>query len=133
MHHIVIRAIERKWIFEDDKDREDFLERLSGLLQKMVTPCYAWALMTNHVHLLLRTGTVPMASPTKRLKIAQARALVSHIATRELSIPGSEVARRLNVDRSAISRAVQRVGNDPELIAAARRILGLLESETSQH
>jgi putative transposase len=40
LHHIVIRGIERRGIFEDDTDREDFLERLSGLLQATVTPCY---------------------------------------------------------------------------------------------
>ncbi|MGB5407534.1 MAG: hypothetical protein WBN43_12205 [Thiogranum sp.] len=38
LHHIVIRGIERKAIFEDDQDREDFLERLSRLLQEMATP-----------------------------------------------------------------------------------------------
>ncbi len=49
LHHIVVRGIERRAIFEDEKDREDFLERLSGLIQETATPCYAWALMTNHV------------------------------------------------------------------------------------
>lgn len=67
LHHILIRGIEQKGIFEDDKDREDFLERLSKLIQETVTPCYAWAVMTNHVHLLLRTGTVPIASIMRRL------------------------------------------------------------------
>jgi REP-associated tyrosine transposase len=67
LHHIVIRGIERRGIFEDDKDREDFIERLSGLLQETTTPCYAWALMTNQVHLLLRTGGVPIASIMRRL------------------------------------------------------------------
>ena len=67
LHHIVLRGIERKAIFKDDTDREDFLERLSGLLQENPTPCYAWALMTNHVHLLLRTGQVPIASIMRRL------------------------------------------------------------------
>jgi putative transposase len=56
LHHIVICGIERRGIFRDDKDRENFLERLSGLLQKSATPCYAWALRTNHVHLLSPTG-----------------------------------------------------------------------------
>ena len=64
---------------------------------------------------------------------ARARAVLSHIATRELSISGSEVGRRVHVDRSAVSRAVQRVEKDPDLIAAARRILGLLGSEASHH
>ena len=333
LHHIVIRGIERRGIFEDDEDRKDFLERLSGLLQEKDTPCYAWALMTNHVHLLLRAGTVPiasimrrlltgyavrfnrrhhryghlfqnryksilceedpylkhlvayihlnpvragmvedvaalkvypftghsalmgkrirpwqdtayvlalfgrsvsearrnlqihlsrwlakghcseltggglirsaggwraveeayrdgirlssderilgssefvetalkqagegydrrmqlqaggvdlsevisavcrdfnvdereLASATKRFKVARARAVLSHIATRELSISGSEVGRRVHVDRSAVSRAVQRVEKDPDLIASARRILGLLGANTSHH
>ena len=74
-----------------------------------------------------------IAGPTKRLEIARARALVSYTATRNLSISGSEVARRLNVDSSAVSREVQRVGRDPESIAAAKTLLGLLELETSQH
>ena len=74
-----------------------------------------------------------MASAARGFEVARARAVVSHIATRELSINGSEVARRLHVDRSAVSRAAHRVGKDPDLIATARRILGLLGSETSQH
>lgn len=67
LHHIVIRGIERTRIFADDEDCEDFIERMSTLLQETRTRCYAWALMTNHVHLLLRTGTVPIASNMRRL------------------------------------------------------------------
>jgi len=74
-----------------------------------------------------------LAGPTRRPKIASGRALVGYIATRELSISGSEVARRLNVDRSAISRAVQRAANDADLIAAAGTILWPLEHEINQH
>ena len=48
LHHTVIRGIERKAIFKDDTNREDFVERLSNLLQKTATPGYAWAFMTNH-------------------------------------------------------------------------------------
>jgi hypothetical protein len=47
LHQITLRGIERKRIFEDDKDREDFLERLSGLVEETTMPCYAWALMPN--------------------------------------------------------------------------------------
>jgi putative transposase len=139
--------------------------------------------MTNHVHLLLRTGTVPIASimrmlltgyvvrfnsghrrhghlfqnryksilceegrylmqlvayihlnPVRAGIVKDAAALrVFPIATRGLSISGSEVARQLHVDRSAVSRAVQRAGNDPDLIATAKEILGLLGLEASQH
>jgi len=67
LHHVIFRGIERQAIFGDDKDRENFLERLSDLLQQTETPCYAWSLMTNHVHLLLRTGAVGISSIMRRL------------------------------------------------------------------
>ena len=50
-----------------------------------------------------------LARPTIRVEIARARALISCVAKKNLSISGSEVARRFNVDRLAISRATQRV------------------------
>ena len=39
-----------------------------------------------------------------------------HIATQDLSIPGSEVGCQLQMDRSTVSRAVRRVENDPDLL-----------------
>jgi len=41
LHRIIIRAIEWKRSFEDDKDGEGFLERLSGLAEETMTPCDA--------------------------------------------------------------------------------------------
>ncbi len=54
LHHIIIRGIEGSEIFRDDKDRESFLDRLEEILTDTSTPCYAWALIPNHIHLLLR-------------------------------------------------------------------------------
>ncbi|RLB67743.1 MAG: hypothetical protein DRH04_07585 [Deltaproteobacteria bacterium] len=48
-------CLERKPIFKDYQDCRNFLERLGNILTETSTPCVAWALMTNHVHLLLRT------------------------------------------------------------------------------
>ncbi len=42
LHHIMIRGIERRKIFRNDKDREDFLDRLSTLLPKAETSCYVY-------------------------------------------------------------------------------------------
>jgi len=67
LHHIIVRGIDRRKIFFDDPDRDDFLERLSLILSESKTPCFAWALMPNHAHLLLRTGTVPIATVMRRL------------------------------------------------------------------
>jgi putative transposase len=67
LHHIIIRGIEGKAIFKDGFDRENFLDRLSALVSESKTACYGWALMTNHVHLLLKTGLSPVATVMRRL------------------------------------------------------------------
>ncbi len=48
LHHVMIRGIERREIFQDDKDRDSFLDRLGGILLESSTPCYAWSLLSNH-------------------------------------------------------------------------------------
>ncbi len=67
IQHIMVRGIERRTIFHDDRDRDAFVERLRRTLVDSATPCYGWALMPNHAHLLLRTGQVPMATTMRRL------------------------------------------------------------------
>jgi REP-associated tyrosine transposase len=67
LHHIIVRGIERKTIFKDDADRDNFLERLKNILTYSDTLCFAWALIPNHFHLLLRTGRVPISTVMKRL------------------------------------------------------------------
>jgi len=67
LHHIIIRGIERKPVFKDEQDYQNFLQRLGVVLSETSTPCYAWALLTNHIHLLLKTGLSPIATVMRRL------------------------------------------------------------------
>ena len=67
LHHIVARGIDRQKIFQDDADRRNLIERLSAIIKKTDTRCYAWALVQNHFHLLLKTGQVPIATLMLRL------------------------------------------------------------------
>jgi REP element-mobilizing transposase RayT len=67
LHHIICRGIEGQRIFRDDNDRDNFVKRLGKLLKDSSTPCYAWALIPNHFHLLLRTGNLPVAKVMQRL------------------------------------------------------------------
>jgi REP element-mobilizing transposase RayT len=67
LHHIIGRGIERREIFWDEEDRDDFLRRLEEIVTDSRTRCYAWALIPNHFHLLLRTGDVPVATVMRRL------------------------------------------------------------------
>ena len=67
LHHIIVRGIERKAIFKDRFDRTNFVKRLGTILSETDTPCYAWVLMPNHVHMLLKTGLTPIATVMRRL------------------------------------------------------------------
>jgi REP element-mobilizing transposase RayT len=67
LHHIIVRGIERRKIFFDDKDRDNFVDRVGGVVAETNTACYAWALIPNHFHLLLKTGQVPVATVMRRL------------------------------------------------------------------
>lgn len=67
LHHIIVRGIDRTAIFRDDTDCENLFARLSRLLIESSTPCLAWALMSNHVHMLMRTGHVPISTLMRRL------------------------------------------------------------------
>lgn len=67
LHHVIIRGIERRKIFRSDYDRINFLKRLSVLVPATSVDCFAWAMLDNHVHLLLRTGTTPISIFMSRL------------------------------------------------------------------
>ena len=67
LHHVICRGIERQAIVRDDVDRAAFVERLGDILGATGTRCYAWALLANHMHLLLRTGGVPLATVMRRV------------------------------------------------------------------
>ncbi len=67
IYHLYTRGIERKEIFKDNKDREEFLSRLADALDKTKSACYAWALMPNHIHLMVRTGLGSLSDIARRL------------------------------------------------------------------
>ena len=67
LHHVMARGIERSPIFRDDADRERFLERLGDLASKSRTDIYAFALIPNHFHLLLRSGPEGLPRLMRRL------------------------------------------------------------------
>jgi REP-associated tyrosine transposase len=67
LHHVMVRGIERGKVFRNDTDRNHFLERLGEILLGTKTACYAWSLIPNHFHLLLRTGPVPISTVMRRL------------------------------------------------------------------
>jgi REP element-mobilizing transposase RayT len=63
----MVRGITCNLIFYDDVDRNGIVERLAHMLSEGKASCYAFAFLSNHVHLLLRTGVAPVARIMSRL------------------------------------------------------------------
>ena len=56
-YHVTARSVGRQALFEDDADREAFLDLLDRQLDKYEMVLRAWCLMDNHVHLVLEDCT----------------------------------------------------------------------------
>lgn len=67
MHHVIGRGIEKRNIFFNDTDRNDFIERLSCIAQDSGMDVYAWTLMPNHFHFLCKTAKQPLATSMRKL------------------------------------------------------------------
>jgi REP element-mobilizing transposase RayT len=67
LHHVMGRGIEKTKIFSYKTDRDDFLKRLAELCQAGHMIIYAWVLMDNHFHLLLRTGNRSISTSMRKL------------------------------------------------------------------
>ena len=65
LQHIICRGIERRKIFWTDADRDDFVEHLGSLIEETRSQCYAWALLTNHLHLLLKIRNTSLTTPSR--------------------------------------------------------------------
>jgi REP element-mobilizing transposase RayT len=67
LHHVIVRGIEKRRIVSDVADRKNFLNRLGELSTDTKTIIYAWALMTNHAHILLRSSEMGLSAFMRRL------------------------------------------------------------------
>jgi len=67
LHHVMGRGIDGIAIFAQKRDRDDFLVRLKTLSESGALNVYAWALMDNHFHLLIRTGEQPLSENMRKL------------------------------------------------------------------
>ena len=67
LHHVIVRGIEKRQVVDDDDDRTDFVKRLEKLSIETKTQIFSWALMSNHVHLLLKSSTYGLSRFMRRL------------------------------------------------------------------
>jgi REP-associated tyrosine transposase len=74
-YHVFSRGHNRQTVFQDDDDRRAFLACLGRVKQRFDFRLYHYCLMSNHYHLVLRTGDAPQLS---RLMAGLLRAYVHH-------------------------------------------------------
>jgi putative transposase len=55
LYHVTSRGDRRESIYEDDQDRERFLEIIGQVVKDSNWICHAYCLMTNHYHLVIET------------------------------------------------------------------------------
>lgn len=56
IYHVMLRGINHQTIFEDEEDNQKFLETLKDYQKTSGYTLYAYCLMGNHIHLLIKEG-----------------------------------------------------------------------------
>ena len=56
VYHVTARGNEQRPIFRDDLDRSEYLDRIAHYRERFRFQLLAYCLMTNHVHLAIRSG-----------------------------------------------------------------------------
>ncbi len=67
LHHVMVRGMERRALFTDGVDRQAWVDRLAIVGPATDLTVLAWAILPNHAHLLVRTGSMPLATAMRRL------------------------------------------------------------------
>ena len=73
LYHVIARGNQRQDIFFDEKDYQRYLSYLSGYQTRYSFHLYAYALMPNHVHLLLEVEATPLSKIMQALQFRYTR------------------------------------------------------------
>ncbi len=69
IYHVMLRGINQQRIFEDDEDYQKFLQVLLDCKAISGFELYAYCLMTNHIHLLIKEIQEPLELLMKRIEV----------------------------------------------------------------
>jgi putative transposase len=67
IYHIILRGVNRQVIFEDEEDASKFLQTLERFKAVSGYEIYAYCLMGNHVHILLKEGKEDLGVAMRRI------------------------------------------------------------------
>ena len=67
IYHVVLRGINKQRIFEDTQDYRKFLETIKTNKDKSGYTLFAYCLMSNHIHLLIKEGNESLGNTFRRI------------------------------------------------------------------
>ena len=70
VYHLIWRGANRQEIFHDEEDYRRFLDNIKKYKLKFNLTIYAWCLMSNHVHLLMKEGDESISDTMKRIGVS---------------------------------------------------------------
>ena len=73
IYHIILRGNNRQVIFQDNEDKMKFLYKLLDYKEVCEYEVYAYCLMGNHVHLVLKEGLEPLDQIMRRIGASYVR------------------------------------------------------------
>ncbi len=124
----MVRGINKADIFDDGQEKTRFLERLGDLVREGQCRVYAWVLMSNHVHILFKSGKhgktiekligeecrkqgispMELKGGGNRRKVSDTRAIIALRSRDELGLSAAEIARHVGVNTSGVTKAIER-------------------------
>ncbi len=70
IYHIMVRGINRQSIFIEERDHLRYIDSLRECQEKVGLEVYAYCLMGNHLHLLVREGSEDIGNTMKRIGVS---------------------------------------------------------------
>ncbi len=67
LYHVTSRGDRREEIYDDEKDREKWLEILGHTCKRFNWRCYAYCLMDNHYHIIIETAEANLSKGMRQL------------------------------------------------------------------
>lgn len=69
-YHIILRGINKQTVFASHQEKSYFLKVLQRMGKEREYEIYAYCLMNNHAHLLIKTGSKPLDVSMKRISVS---------------------------------------------------------------
>lgn len=128
VYHLISRFVDREWFIQKEQERRDYLTLLGRALTTSDWRCLAYAIMSNHIHLMMLAGAAPLDSWLRRVHSPFADSM-----NRTYDRIGSMFVRgpkSLLVEASAVGSVLAYIHNNP---VRARLVDTAAESSWTSH